>query len=874
MTKQLFPAALLALLLAACGGGGGGGSSNNSGGATGTAPSPTVPTTPPAPTVPVAYPALTFQPATVYAAWPAGKSIAVGVTADATHPADFTGKIYAYVVDQTGVILPSLSINALSDTRYAVSLQTSPNLAPGEYKGNFTVNVCRDQACTSHYPGSPMQLPYAFQVGPAAQSITAGSAGPGGASAYVGAAVAPVTVNVQAPGRSWTAASDVPWAKLDRTTGSDNGKVVVTYDTTGLKPGSYTGTLTLKADDGQSTGVALSLQVLALAFSMDQSQIAFNAVNGASIDPQAIRISYQGGVTGAWNAASDVPWLSVSPASGTAPGQATLAIAGKNGLASGIHAGKLTLSSPFDASRAIPVQLTLVAPTLSLSGSSLMLGGSLGRDSAPQKLDLALNTGANAWPWKLGALPAWASASAGAGTVGAGGTTIVLNALPDNAPVGTSTAIVNATVSVNGDTVARPVTLTLNKDQRKVLASEVGVALVSTPQWSRLQRTLTVGDNFGTLGNWSARSDKSWLSVRTSGNQLVLAADPASLPQDAVSYATVTLSTTTVGATAPEPVRVALWKGSAAPSALRKLALRYSRIVADPVRPFVYVHNGGTTIDVYNVYTRAMVATSAALGAALGDMAAGPNGDSLYVTDTASRTLVKVSLPGLEKSAAWPLPNAVDDNTHVLAIRPNGVELVLLSDGTALAAADGRLLGKSGPSGGVLAAPANGKTVFYQDQGYSPASLGGYSVDYSAMGGGTLFSANTLGAAWNSAGSNGTDIAASPDGTRVYGASGAPYRCSVYQASDLSLVGSLPGGDAYPNNVEVGSDGRVYCGISGLYSEADVWVHGADGTLLKQFKFAGYARALLARQMVVSGDGMILVGLTDDPAMAIVPVGP
>jgi sugar lactone lactonase YvrE len=307
---------------------------------------------------------------------------------------------------------------------------------------------------------------------------------------------------------------------------------------------------------------------------------------------------------------------------------------------------------------------------------------------------------------------------------------------------------------------------------------------------------------------------------------------------------------------------------------MRKLAVAYTKLLADPIRPFVYAHAGGATIDVYNVYTGAKVATTPSLGAALGDMAASPNGDSLYDTDTANRNLVKVSLPSLAKAAAWPLSSAVDGNVHVLAIRPNGVEIVLLSNGTALAAADGRSLGKNGPSGGVLAAPADGKMVYVQDQGYSPASLGGYKTDYSEMGGGTLFVANAAGAAWNSAGSNGTDVAASPDGKRVYGASGAPYRCSAYQGSDLSLVGSLPGGDAYPNNVEVGSDGRVYCGISGWYTDADVWVHAADGTLLKSFKFAGYARALRDRQMVVSGDGMIVVGLTDDPLMAIVPVGP
>jgi hypothetical protein len=860
---------LLALLLTACGGGGGGTSGTPT-----TPGAPGAPVTPPV-TPPASGAALRFTPPTVSASWEAGTSAAVSVTADVNRPSDFDGaNVYAYVIDQTGVILPTVRVTSNSALQYTVVLQTSPSLAAGQYKGNFTVNLCRDTACAQHFPGSPMQLPYDFQVAPVKQVFSAANTAPLTVSAYAGAAIAPVAVTVTGEGRSWTASTDVAWAKLDRSAGSDNGSVVVKFDTAGLNPGTYTGTLSFKASDGQNATLPLSLQVLAVAFHIDQSQISFNAVNGAPIDPRAISISYEGGATGAWNAASDVAWLGVNPLSGSAPGTTTLSVAPRSGLASGVYTGKLTLSSPLNASRTIPVQLTLVPATFTLSSSSVTLGGSLGRDFAPQTVSLGLNTLGNAWPWKLGALPAWASASAASGNLSQAGADVTFSPIPDSAPAGTSTAVLNASVAVNGDTLSKPIALTINKDQHKILASETGVALVSTPQWSRLSRTLAISDNFGSNTAWSASSNASWLTVRASGSQLVLSADPASLPQDTVSYATVTLSTAAAGVAAPEPVRVALWKGTAAPSAIRKLASQYTRIVADPIRPFVYTHAGGTTIDVYNVYTGDKVATTPSLGAALGDMAAGPNGDSLYVTDTANRNLVKVSLASLAKAATWPLPSAVDAYTHVLAIRPNGVEIVLLSNGIALAAADGRSLGGNGPRGGVMAAPADGKTVYVQNEGLSPASLNGYKTDYSEMGGGTLFVASAAGAAWNTAGSNGTDVAASPDGKRVYGASGAPYRCSAYQASDLSLIGSLPGGDAYPNNVEVGSDGRVYCGISGWYTDADVWVHAADGTLLKSFKFAGYARALRDRQMVVSGDGMIVVGLTDDPLMAIVPVGP
>ncbi len=95
----------------------------------------------------------------------------------------------------------------------------------------------------------------------------------------------------------------------------------------------------------------------------------------------------------------------------------------------------------------------------------------------------------------------------------------------------------------------------------------------------------------------------------------------------------------------------------------------------------------------------------------------------------------------------------------------------------------------------------------------------------------------------------------------------------IWNAKDGAYIGLLPGGNAYPNNVEVGSDGRVYCGIFGWYSEADVWMYSSSGQIIKTFKFAGYAKALLGRSLAVSGDGLMGIALTDDPSLVFLPFG-
>ncbi|SEO52317.1 hypothetical protein SAMN05428959_10997 [Duganella sp. CF517] len=860
--KNILCVLALAASLAACGGGGGGG-----GGSGGTPPQQT------------GGAALSFAPATVTASLKAGESSTIAVNATVNRPADFTSPtVFAFVTDNQGVLLPQLEFTATSPTAYTAVLHTSPSLAAGDYKGNFNVSVCRDAGCASHYPGSPMQLPYAITVGAAALPAFAATTWQSlDKIVNLGApAAAEVQISVQGAGRQWSAASSTPWIKLSNTSGSGNGVVNVGYDLASLTPGTYAGAVTITTTDGQSATLPVALTVMASAFSVTQSGVEFNAVNGAPIAPQAISFNIDGLPAGsAWSASAANTWLGVTPAAGTTPGVATLSVdASKGALASGTYTSSVRLTSPSADPRQVSVTLNLTAPTLSLSAATVTLGGPQGRDwSAGQPVNLRLNTGANNWPWTIAGMPAWARASSLAGKTGDSGALVTLNAVQASAPTGSTSVLLTAEAKVNGDTVRQPLTLTINKDKHRLLPSATAVALVATPDWSRLTRTLTVADNMALAAPWSASSNQSWLSVAKSGNTLTLRADPAALAKDALHVATVTLASTDTTVAPPEPIRVALWNGAATPAAAVKTSVDYRNLVADPIRPYAYVHNGGSGIDVYNVYTAQRSAVITGVGAALGEMAVGPNGDRLYVYDTANATMVVVDLATQRKASSWALASAVGAGAHLQVIRPNGVEVVLAADGTAYLSS-GKAIGASPLGGGAAAASADGKRLYVQNEGVSPASVDSYAIDYSEVGGGSLSSAQTA-SGWSIGGaSNGADIAVAANAERVYAASGAPYACRTIGAVKLDFIGFLPGGDAYPNNVEVGSDGRIYCGISGWYSTADVWVYAADGSLLRTAKFAGYARALKQRQMAVSGDGMMLLALTDDPLLVFVPVGP
>ncbi len=113
-------------------------------------------------------------------------------------------------------------------------------------------------------------------------------------------------------------------------------------------------------------------------------------------------------------------------------------------------------------------------------------------------------------------------------------------------------------------------------------------------------------------------------------------------------------------------------------------------------------------------------------------------------------------------------------------------------------------------------------------------------------------------------------VAASFDGSRVYGASGAPYYCTGESTATGAVEVQLGTNLYYPGNVEVGPDGRIYCGrYSTLSTDKDVYVFDSAGTELGSVSLAGTSgTGLLDRQLLVSGDGLRVIGL--DPALKIV----
>jgi hypothetical protein len=638
----------------------------------------------------------------------------------------------------------------------------------------------------------------------------------------------------------------------------------------GLVEGSHSAEIAVRSTDGQTVPVAFTAEVLPARFTLTGGSPTFTAINGAPIAARTMSLAIDNGQAAPWTLTNPSTWLLATPDSGTAPATLTLQPEPSRGpLASGLHQTKLVLSSPGVTDQELVTQLTLTRATLATSPTAITLGGAKGRDlGAAQTTPLTLNTGTNTWPFTLSGLPAWLSTTTPSGRVGASGTSLSFMPRPGYETAGSVSASVTATATVNGDTLTVPVMVNLNVDQRRLVVSQPGAAFTSVPGAALLTRTLVVRDNFGASAPWTASSDAAWLSVTASGTapgNVVLTANPATLPDATLSLATVTVTTT--ASAQPAVIRVGLWKSASGLASITRLPLPYAHLVADKIRPYIYANNGGTSIDVFNAYTATKIGTIASVGNALGEMSVSPDGSRLYAVDTAARTLVPVDLDTRTTLATWPLDRAANHATTVLAIRPNGADVVLVGDGSAYM--DGRSLGASGIIG-KLAATRDGRTVVTDGQRFS--------VDHSAMSGGVFF-ATSLGYVSGSSGGNLQDTAVSQDGSRIYqasggGVAGGGYKCAAIDGATGTFIGAMSGGEAYPNNVEVLADGRAICAISGLYSTHDIFVHAAGGALLQSHKVSGYAKAILADRLVSTPDGFVVVALTNDPTIAFVPVQP
>ncbi len=167
-----------------------------------------------------------------------------------------------------------------------------------------------------------------YGANPAAQSITVANSGSG-------------TLG-------WSAASNQAWLIPGQTTGSTgpaaSANLPVSVNIAPLSAGTFTGTITVTADSGQTDSVPVTLTVQdPPTLGLSNQWLTFSAKKGTVVSPQSVTVSVSNATSLPWTAATDAAsssWLSMAPSSGNATTSSLISV-NADSLAPGTYTGYL-----------------------------------------------------------------------------------------------------------------------------------------------------------------------------------------------------------------------------------------------------------------------------------------------------------------------------------------------------------------------------------------------------------------------------------------------------------------------------------------------------------------------------------------------------
>jgi uncharacterized protein (TIGR03437 family) len=218
--------------------------------------------------------------------------------------------------------------------------------------------------------------------------------------------------------------------------------ITVSATPVGLTQGTCTGTIQLSANGlTQSVpvtftiggGITLSASSLSFQFASGGSTPAAQTINVTNPSGAAVHYSATVATTSGGN------WLSISPASGTTPGQISVSV-NPSGMAAGSYTGTVSVTPDGGAPTNLTVSFTITTPSITVSATSLSFSYQAG-GTPPAAQSVAVTGGG--FTASASSTGNWLSVSP---TSSATGTNIAVSVSPSSLSAGTY----NGTVTVTG----------------------------------------------------------------------------------------------------------------------------------------------------------------------------------------------------------------------------------------------------------------------------------------------------------------------------------------------------------------------------------------------------------------------------------------
>jgi hypothetical protein len=276
--------------------------------------------------------------------------------------------------------------------------------------------------------------------------------------------------------------------------------------------------------------------------------------------------------------------------------------------------------------------------------------------------------------------------SATSGTVSQTYQTLYVSSDFKNLAPGDYSGTMELVSNVNGERCLNPLPVQARVETNRLFVNSTGVAFSKFPSRSVLTRTLRVSDTRaeGDI-SWNATDDASWLTVTSTGTTagedggaLQLTADPTGLAPGQY-YAMVNIVAASAGRVPnQEGVRVGLTVRTADPPVSIDIPHRVLDMAANPVDPEFYATNDQQTLEVFDVYSGALLRSYPGLGATYAFAVSGDGrtvygiaGEDLFSFDPQTGVIQKTWKASLNRGA-------------LIYARPDAHPLLLIGEGVIL----------------------------------------------------------------------------------------------------------------------------------------------------------------------------------------------
>jgi uncharacterized protein (TIGR03437 family) len=344
-----------------------------------------------------ANPLLNVTPSIVTFSGPTGGSVPANQNIQLASTDPFTPIYYTTQVSTTnGGNWLTIANNGSGQTPSSIQLAVNQGtLLPGSYAGVV-------QIIPSGLP--PIQVQINLVV---TSNVSLGVSPPSLSFATVaGVNPGPQALSVVALGGtlpfSAAAVSNFNWLNVTPSSGNTPGQLIVTANTTGLAPATYTGTITVSSTQASNPALAVPVSLTVGAaqnLTVDQTALAFTYLTG---DPapaaQTINLTPLNGsldFTAAAQINGSGTWLSVTPANGTAPGAISVTVDPTN-LAPALYSGTITITPAGLAPIVVTVTFSISGPPLPSLADALNAGSLADGPVAPG--EIVILTGVNTGP--------------------------------------------------------------------------------------------------------------------------------------------------------------------------------------------------------------------------------------------------------------------------------------------------------------------------------------------------------------------------------------------------------------------------------------------------------------------------------------------